>query len=257
MEAERRGLGEMMAEALEIEETPELLAHLPFLLADLPTLGGPVADVLDLLREGGLAPGARVLDLGCGRGEIALAVAREFDARVVGVDGHEGFLRVGRERAGAEGLAHRVEWIEGDLRDVGAEEPFDAALLLSVGPVMGDYGKTMGWLGGLVRPGGLIVIEDCHLAAEAKHPQYGAREAMEAAMTTHGDRIVARREDTEEMVDFNRPHTMEAIARRGEELARRHPELAPAIEAYLSRQRREFDFLTSGGVVLAIWLLRR
>src|SRR5690349_23200446 len=52
----------------------------------------------------GLAPGAAVLDLGCGPGRVAVPLARR-GLRVTAVDAHAGYLSRAAERAGREGVA--------------------------------------------------------------------------------------------------------------------------------------------------------
>ncbi|HEX5898992.1 MAG TPA: class I SAM-dependent methyltransferase, partial [Solirubrobacteraceae bacterium] len=61
------------------------------------------AQVLD-----GLAPGAPVVDVGCGTGTLAIALARG-GAEVIGVDGDPEMLALARAKAGAEA----VQWREG------------------------------------------------------------------------------------------------------------------------------------------------
>lgn len=68
-----------------------------------------------------------VLELGCGTGTIAIALARRLEAlregqapaRVVGVDGSEGMLRVARSRDAG------IEWPLGDIREPPVEGRFD------------------------------------------------------------------------------------------------------------------------------------
>ena len=59
-----------------------------------------------------LAPGARLLDAGCGSGQWAVAFA-ELGCRVVGVDLAPAMIARARERAAAAGV--EVEWRSGDL----------------------------------------------------------------------------------------------------------------------------------------------
>src|SRR5688500_11727609 len=71
-------------------------------------------------------PGERVLDVGCGTGNAALAVARA-GADVVGVDPAPRLLEVTRSRAAADGLA--VELVEGDAVALPFDDDaFDAAV---------------------------------------------------------------------------------------------------------------------------------
>lgn len=66
----------------------------------------------------------RIVDVGCGSGAIALALAHERpDATVIGVDRSPDALEVSRHNAAALGL-DRVEWRHGDLL-AGLDGPFD------------------------------------------------------------------------------------------------------------------------------------
>ena len=62
---------------------------------------------------------ARVLDLGCGAGQIAVPIAR-FAGEVVGMDPNEEMLRQTRERAAATGREN-VEWMVGSDADLSDE----------------------------------------------------------------------------------------------------------------------------------------
>lgn len=78
-------------------------------------------------RELRPAPGARIVDVGCGHGRHANALARR-GYRVIGVDLVMGFLDVARAAARAEGLT--VEYAHGDARGLGVAGAFDHALSL-------------------------------------------------------------------------------------------------------------------------------
>jgi SAM-dependent methyltransferase len=78
----------------------------------------------------GLAPGMRVLDVGCGPGRHSLALARRgFD--VVGVDHSADFIALARE--GAAGQSLTVEFEELDVRELDRAGEFDAAVCLCQG----------------------------------------------------------------------------------------------------------------------------
>ena len=89
---------------------------------------GREADIV--LGRSRTKPGARILDLGCGVGRIALILAaRGFD--VVGLDYSAPYLREAKAKAKTLGLAERVRFVRGDMRraatHVGRGE-FDLAL---------------------------------------------------------------------------------------------------------------------------------
>jgi len=81
-----------------------------------------------LVQAIGIAPGSRVLDLGCGDGTTALPAARR-GAEVLGVDIASNLVRAGRRRAEAEGLEN-IRFEEGDACELDALE--DASFDLSV-----------------------------------------------------------------------------------------------------------------------------
>src|ERR1700733_1671691 len=80
-----------------------------------------------ILAGAGIRPGMRVLDLGCGAGDVAFLSADLVgaDGSVVGVDRSLDALARARLRAGQRGLA-QVQFVEGDVNDPAPGGPFDA-----------------------------------------------------------------------------------------------------------------------------------
>ncbi|EAR49543.1 Cfa, cyclopropane-fatty-acyl-phospholipid synthase [Oceanicola granulosus HTCC2516] len=76
-----------------------------------------------------IEPGDRVLDIGCGWGGMALTLARDFGARVVGVTLSEEQHRIARERVAQAQLSDRIDIRLQDYREV--EGPFER--IVSVG----------------------------------------------------------------------------------------------------------------------------
>jgi SAM-dependent methyltransferase len=107
----------------------------------------------DALVELGDLRGRRVLDVGCGTGALATALAEQAYAKVWGVDASEAMLEVARERvprgvglkAGrAEDLPFRAGWFE------------RAVLALVIHLV--DRPRTLAELGRVLVPGGRVAI---------------------------------------------------------------------------------------------------
>ncbi len=76
-----------------------------------------------------IEPGMRVLDIGCGWGGMALTLARDFGAEVVGVTLSEEQHRIATRRAAEAGLSDRIDIRIQDYRDI--TETFDR--IVSVG----------------------------------------------------------------------------------------------------------------------------
>ena len=84
-----------------------------------------------LFDRAALAPGARVLDIGCGAGDTALIAARQVGSggHVTAADLSEPLLAVGRERAAQEAPgAAAIEWLRADAQDHAFGTRFDHAL---------------------------------------------------------------------------------------------------------------------------------
>jgi SAM-dependent methyltransferase len=87
------------------------------------TVGGSAASFVDWLA---MPPGAHVLDVACGTGNVALPLARR-GALVTGVDIAANLIAQAKERAAAEGLT--VQFDEGDAEQLPyADASFDAVV---------------------------------------------------------------------------------------------------------------------------------
>ena len=82
-----------------------------------------------LLRRAGISTGMRVLDLGCGVGDVSLLAARLVGrrGRVTSLDFDGQALNIVKERASAEKLTN-IECIEGSVQDWNAGRRFDAVI---------------------------------------------------------------------------------------------------------------------------------
>ncbi|QUM72045.1 SAM-dependent methyltransferase [Sphingopyxis granuli] len=80
-----------------------------------------------------LAPGQRVLDIGCGWGGMAITLAKLEQVEVLGITLSDEQLALARQRAEAAGVADRVRFELIDYRDLAAREPGRFDRIVSVG----------------------------------------------------------------------------------------------------------------------------
>ena len=107
-------------------------------------------------------PGERVLDLGCGSGRQALALAARA-ATVVGLDASAAALAEARESAARAGLSNfRLRFIEGRLESLeeclAGEGPFDAALCCFALYYAASPQDTLRALRSRLVPGGRVLV---------------------------------------------------------------------------------------------------
>lgn len=114
---------------------------------------------LDLVaRKLGLAPGMRVLDVGCGWGSFVIHAARECGVRAVGVTVSEEQAAFARAAVASLGLADRVEIRVQDYRDV-SDGPYDAIASIGMAEHVGlsQMSEYAAHLHTVLAPGGRLL----------------------------------------------------------------------------------------------------
>jgi SAM-dependent methyltransferase len=114
-----------------------------------------------VFRKAGISEGMRVLDLGCGAGDVSFLAAELVGptGSVVGIDVDPGVLAVARARANERGLT----WVKFEERAVDTfttTELFDAVVGRFVLIYQADPVATLRHVSRLVRTGGLVVMQE-------------------------------------------------------------------------------------------------
>ncbi len=100
-----------------------------------PISAAKIERLLDLLP---LDETSRVLDLGCGRAELALRIIERFGSTVVAVDNSSLMLDAARERAEWTGALHKLHLDDIDIREFRADpETFHLTVMLGAGGIAG------------------------------------------------------------------------------------------------------------------------
>ena len=111
-----------------------------------------------LLADRGVAPGATILDAGCGTGTLALLL-ESAGYRVTGVDFSRGMI----EQARAKDRASRVTWHVGDITSLDLGARFDA--IVTVADVLNHLPRIELWEAAFrsfhrhLVPGGVVVAD--------------------------------------------------------------------------------------------------
>lgn len=118
-----------------------------------------------LLVAAGIGPGQRVLDLGCGAGDVSLLVGELVGSggEVVGVDRAPAAVAMARRRAAGRGFAH-LTFIESEL-DALTLAPVDAVVGRFVLMHQPDPVGALAHAASFARPGGVVAVIESHLTA--------------------------------------------------------------------------------------------
>lgn len=280
---------EMVAYALEAD--PALLPYLPELLSDLDELGSDAEQICEVLADLQLPQSARVVDLGCGKGAVAVEIAGELGLNVVGIELFEPFIASCEQRAQEEGLADRCRFVHGDiLKLAGKVEPSDVAIFAALGDVLGRLDETIAVIRQYVKPGGYMLISDVFLrdGGSSNFPgfeQYAPHAQTIAQLTACGDTLVleAREADGDPHDNYPRPGAGEGtavkadaetdssagtlldeeaedegklITARATAIAAAHPEVAESVMQFAHSQSAENEYIAQN-LIGAVWVLER
>lgn len=162
-----------------LEETPVqeagssadnyLLGQTPYAIQRLLRLGQICQPFTRrVFAEAGITTAMRVLDIGCGPGEVSMIAAdlvREA-GRVLGIDASTEMLGVARARVQAAGLT-QVSFMAADLRNLVLDQQFDALVGRFILMHLPEPETVLRQLLRWVRPGGVVVFQEYELSSQA------------------------------------------------------------------------------------------
>src|SRR5215468_5072564 len=130
------------------------------------------ATTRSLLERAALKPGMTCLDVGCGGGDSTFEIARmvEPGGHVVGIDMDETKIELARSEAAQLGLSG-VEFRIAHAGEIHGAAEFDVVYARFVLTHLRDPAETLGCMYGVLRPGGVAIVEDIDFRGHFCHPE--------------------------------------------------------------------------------------
>jgi 2-polyprenyl-3-methyl-5-hydroxy-6-metoxy-1,4-benzoquinol methylase len=249
--------------AWSLDASPNLLPYLPDLLADLGPLGSKVDRIIQIVSSLGLdSTSTKVIDLGCGKGYLALALAEKFKFNVLGIDGFKPFLEEAEIQAEQQLLNQYCKFEFADLRTyIDYDLKFNLVLYTAMGDLLGNLSKTVSKLRKLVSSDGYLLIDDGFLADPSTSgnrslKNYFSHEKALTQLTAFGDKIITEVIIPKEEIHQYNMQTTELIRKRAQILASYYPHLSDSFYTYVLNQIEECKIIENK-LISAIWLLQK
>lgn len=121
---------------------------------------GGLAMAGEMIGHMALAPGARVLDVGCGLGGSAFVMARDFGLQVDGIDLSKNMLALANQKLAANGLSDSVRLRWGDCLALECDNCYDAVYSRDVFLHIHDKPRLFAVLNASLCPGGILLFTD-------------------------------------------------------------------------------------------------
>lgn len=254
-------VNEKLASSLTAETT-DLLPYLGYLLQDLWELGSDPSIMLALIKENlTTSPQTKAVDLGCGKGAVAITLAKALKLQVKGIDLLPEFIKAAKNKALEHQVTERCEFAVGDLNEVvKTERGYDIAVFGAVGDVLGEPSVMLQQLKKVIKPQGFLLLDDGYLIGEAENIRYQNYEYLtldqwELIFKQADFKVVSMQivntANEKEINDRNN----QSIRQRAEELSQQFPEKCELFMSYVQSQENETEDIATD-VVGATWLLQ-
>src|SRR5215510_13702435 len=130
------------------------------------------ASTTSLFDLAGISPGMNCLEIGCGSGDTTIELARRVgpNGHVLGGDIDDTKVELARHEAAQLNVSN-VEFQVLDIRESDLTVAFDLVYARFVLTHLSDPDSVVGSIHGLLKPGGLVILEDIDFSGHFVYPE--------------------------------------------------------------------------------------
>ena len=160
-----------------------------------PTNLAKLDDIIALLD---LKPGAQVVEIACGKGEMLARLAEWFSISGIGIDKSPYCIADAREKLRQRAPSARIQLMHMDGADYSPESPesFDLAMCIGASWIYNGHRDTLRALKAMTKPGGLILVGEPYWMQEPSEEYLEADgEIGREDFGSHHDNVVIGEEE--------------------------------------------------------------
>jgi ubiquinone/menaquinone biosynthesis C-methylase UbiE len=157
-----------------MSETTYALGHSPAEVQRLKNQAAMLRPITErLLRSAGIDAGMRVLDLGCGAGDVSMLAAELVGPAgfIVGIDLSQEALNMARKRAQEAGL-RQISFVRASVEEFSIDESFDLVIGRYILVHQPEPVALVRKAARLVRPGGALAFHEVRMNSDTKSVPY-------------------------------------------------------------------------------------
>ncbi len=239
-------LEECVVEAMDGSDR-ELFPFLPYILQDLWEIGADPEVIIKLIQKHfEQFTHLKLLDLGCGKGAVSVRAARELGCICHGIDAIPEFIAFAKHKAEEFNVPGLCTFEIGDIREKAFNlSGYDIIVLGAIGPVFGDYYKTLTILSDCINRNGIFIIDDAYIDGDNNysHSLMLRKENLLHQIELAGMELIENQIMEREAIQRSDNYIFEKLRNRCNELIKLYPEKQNLFREYIKKQVIENDVL--------------
>lgn len=237
----------------------DLLPFIPYILQDIREIGADPKEINHLIKNNiQNIKELKVVDLGCGKGAISVAIAKAFGCTVYGIDAIPQFIDSAKEYAKEQGVEQLCRFIVGDIRLLVSELcSYDIAVLGAIGSVFGNEYDTFSKVRKVLNPRGYLIIDHGYLpnGSSLNYEKCCFQSDFYKHIEHAGFEIIEERIMVSDNIEESNTVIFNAIEKRVNELIQKFPEHQKILNEYITAQKDENKILENE-LDCGTWLLK-
>jgi ubiquinone/menaquinone biosynthesis C-methylase UbiE len=200
----------------------------------------------------------KILDLGCGKGAVAVRLAKDINCNVDGIDAVPEFIESAKQHAIDKGVDHKVKFIQGDIRKLYSNyKDYDIVILGAIGAVFGNQRETLEKVSNCLKPNGFVILDDGYLPDKSNNIKeiYTTQTRFYQFIKIAGFMVIEESIFEPEKMRLQNELIFNAIKKRVEELIERYPAKATIFNEYILEQEDQNNALEND-LTCGVWLLK-